>query len=83
MPLDVGDGPRPQTGSHSRDQRRHVGRELFERLEDLGGERVEQMRVARAFVEDDELVVPGLPVEAGAFRELPANFSGGRVGDGR
>src|SRR5215831_12853301 len=40
------------------------------------------MRVTGAFIEDDGLIVPGLPVQTGAFGELPADFGGGRVGYG-
>jgi hypothetical protein len=49
---------------------------LFEGLQDFGGERVQQVSVARSFIEDDVLVVPVLPVETGALGELPARLGG-------
>ena len=76
MPLDLGRG----SGSQARNQCGQVGGELLEGLQDLGRQRIEQMRVPGAFIEDDELVVPGLPVEAGALGQLPADSGGGWLG---
>ena len=82
MPFDFGGGVGPQARTHPCDQGGHVGGKLLERLQDLRGQGVEQMRVARAFIEDDELIVPGLPVKAGALGELPADGGGERLGYG-
>ena len=66
--------PRPEpTGEAG-----HFLRRLCEDLQELGGQRVEQVGITRAFVEDHELVVPGLPVQTTALGQLPARF--GSVG---
>jgi hypothetical protein len=41
------------------------------------------MGIPGSLIEDDELVIPGLPVEVGAFGQLPADGNGGRIRGGQ
>jgi hypothetical protein len=80
---DLGVGLEAQTGGQARDQGRQVGGRLRQGLQKLRRQRVEEMGIPGSLIEDDELVIPGLPVEVGAFGQLPADGNGGRVRGGQ
>jgi hypothetical protein len=80
---DLGVGLEAQAGGQARDQGRQVGGRLRQGLQKLRRQRVEEMGIPGSLIEDDELVIPGLPVEVGAFGQLPADGNGGRVRGGQ